>query len=183
MPSLSEAATESNNTTSTGARIALNNAPGICSGELVGDLPRGHPLTDHRARAAGSGTIGYISQLVRVAIPLMASDLISVVFSICAAYSIVFWFGKPINHFQPFLTACIVAFAVIFWVVGCYSVVGVAPAKELRKTIRGCVAAGIVISIGLLVINNLDDPNSTGPLSDQGLDAGQSDMHPILLRW
>lgn len=155
MPTLTEAATESKTTSMAEENFAtLQIASEVFSDEAFAESPQVERLKDLKTLGSGLGTLGYLTQLFRVAIPLMASDLLSVAFSICAAYSLVVWFGKPINYFLPFLAVCIVIFAIIFWVVGCYSAVGVAPAKELRKTIRGCVAAGIVISMGLLLIDN-----------------------------
>lgn len=101
---------------------------------------------------------GYVAQLIKVTIPLLLSDLMALSVSLFMAYGLVVSFGKPINHFLPFLTIHLTAVTVSLWLAGCYPAVGIPPAKELRKIFRGCLAACFALVIGLMAINNSITP-------------------------
>lgn len=101
----------------------------------------------------------YSRQLLRVGLPLWISDLVAATVS----YTLVFCLFSllwPINHFAEFLTASLVALSASMWLAGCYPGIGQAPAKELRKVVRSCIATHVALAIGVLSIRASINPYS-----------------------
>ncbi len=128
---------------------------GISPDRARSSLAQSHTSLDHRFEEKDAPVefrLSYASQIARVAFSLVIIDLVVIASSLTLAFFAVQWFGGSIDRLTPILVFGAPALLIGMWLAGCYPAIGLSPAQELQRIVRGCFASSLVFGLAATIV-------------------------------